>query len=103
METSRKTKIGTIDFSYDSCDDVIWAYTDDGENEWDGVSNFRPSFSDFVRENEYNLSVTDHWNYASESHYTAETYTDLDEYLPYACDAFDTYIDMNLKRMELIE
>lgn len=103
METFRETKIGTIDFSYDECDDLVVAYTNDGENEWAEASNFTPSFLDFIRDNEYNLLVEDHWNYSSESHYTSETFIDLDEYLPYAHDAFDAYIDMNLRRMNLIE
>lgn len=107
MEITRDTKIGIIDFSYDEFNDAVIAYTDDGENEWTDAGKFRPSFSDFIHDNELNIFIQDNWNYGSESHYTTETHLSIEEYIKEhiysAKDDFTRYVDYNLKLMGLIE
>ena len=102
MELKIETKIGPIDFSYDEINDDIIAYTDEGWNEWAPAEKF-PSFADYVSDHELNLRLTDHWDYGSESHYTTLSYESMSEYLGNASMDFKHYIEINLRKLNLIE
>ena len=102
MELAIETEIGLIEFSYDEINDEIIAYTDEGYNEWTPAQEF-PSFAEYDTGHELNLRLTDNWNHGSETHYTTLSYDSMRDYLGYAHNDFKHYIEMNLKKMLLIE